>query len=473
MKQGPGPDTYRFLARSLPGPIMPYKARPGDLDLNCAPICYTCKQKNYTKTHCRKKQQHTFLPWSTVFVMLYAIPYTNAVSDAEGSPQAAGMKRNKPEGAIDSSEPPEDKKFKMEEAAPTTEPNPAVEGPSPAKSEGLSTLDKIESSRTFLLTIQPDETSAVAWLDFDPEGSKNFVPPTSAAEDNERNFHNMTNGMYSSNMPSSYHMEYPQSMPPGGGGYGPPSSWHHNSGGGGAFPPYGEYDMPPHYAGGGYHSVGGPMGDYGNGSSYPTMDQGGYPMDPSGGGGGPQNFNPYFNQMPMHPQSGTSPMSASGVTNMYANAPYYDSFMPGSNMPQGGPGMRGMMPGGSPTRSDPKNGKSPEGKSAVSTMEKELPQGQIGLSSVGNDKISQSPSQIEHATTASETVPAKQEEVEKLEGEAKEQPKPPNEGIVEKNSQTEVSSDAKSPTQTKESASPTKGDGDSSVIPNTATEVAV
>ena len=94
--------------------------------------------------------------------MLYAIPYTNAVSDAEGSPQAAGMKRNKPEGAIDSSETPEDKKFKLEEAAPTPEPNPAVEGPSPAKSEGLSTLDKIESSRTFLLTIQPDETSAVA-----------------------------------------------------------------------------------------------------------------------------------------------------------------------------------------------------------------------------------------------------------------------------------------------------------------------
>ena len=186
--EGPGgPDSFRFLARSLPGPMMPYKAKPGDIDMNTAPICLTCKQKNYTKTHCRKKQQHLFLPWSTVFVMLYAIPYTNAVSDGESSPQvpsrnaASGNstsdnnKRSAPDRSVSPKEESASKKTKgdgygdgdgnSEATTPSADLPSGGSDASPANGVpgigGPSVIQKMEGSRTFLLTIQPDESSTL------------------------------------------------------------------------------------------------------------------------------------------------------------------------------------------------------------------------------------------------------------------------------------------------------------------------
>ena len=55
-----------FIARPLPA--QPY-ALKGDVNPK-TPICAPCKEKNYTRSYCRKKQSHRHLPWSTVYTML-------------------------------------------------------------------------------------------------------------------------------------------------------------------------------------------------------------------------------------------------------------------------------------------------------------------------------------------------------------------------------------------------------------------
>ena len=39
------------------------------------PICSLCKKKNYTRYHCREKQNHLHLPWVTFYIKLSTTPY--------------------------------------------------------------------------------------------------------------------------------------------------------------------------------------------------------------------------------------------------------------------------------------------------------------------------------------------------------------------------------------------------------------
>ena len=66
--------TMKFVASHTTGPAMPYQTKKSDMLLSKTPICMACKQKNYTTNHCREKQKHRQLPWSTVYFTLSAIP---------------------------------------------------------------------------------------------------------------------------------------------------------------------------------------------------------------------------------------------------------------------------------------------------------------------------------------------------------------------------------------------------------------
>lgn len=63
----------RFTAQLLDEPPLPLRHKMIHEEDKISPICAHCKNKNYTKHHCRTKQEHTQLPWVTMYVMLSAI----------------------------------------------------------------------------------------------------------------------------------------------------------------------------------------------------------------------------------------------------------------------------------------------------------------------------------------------------------------------------------------------------------------
>ena len=97
--------NMKFVANHIKGPGMPYRTKKSDALLANTPICMACKQKNYTRNHCRDKQKHRQLPWGTVYVTLSAVPLPkesiieedNTVSEEDSTiteKSTAGMKRN-------------------------------------------------------------------------------------------------------------------------------------------------------------------------------------------------------------------------------------------------------------------------------------------------------------------------------------------------------------------------------------------
>ena len=75
--------TIKFVASTLKGTIIPYHTKKSDTLLPGTPICMACKQKNYTRNHCRGKQKHRQLPWGTVYVVLSAVPISTKESEKE------------------------------------------------------------------------------------------------------------------------------------------------------------------------------------------------------------------------------------------------------------------------------------------------------------------------------------------------------------------------------------------------------
>merc|ERR1712183_118946 len=88
----------KFVANHIKGPRLPYRTKKSDSLLANTPICMACKQKNYTRNHCRDKQKHRQLPWGTVYVTLSAVPLPKESIIEEDSTvsekSTAGMKRN-------------------------------------------------------------------------------------------------------------------------------------------------------------------------------------------------------------------------------------------------------------------------------------------------------------------------------------------------------------------------------------------
>lgn len=166
-------DSFRFVARNLPGPSMALRAKKGHLGGAKAPICMACKDKNYTRHHCREKQQHLQLPWGTVYVMISAVPFTgpdrigyftdqNPPSSTSGGSSneapSIGSKRSCDSSSISSETETSLKKQKSEDTSSIiTAPTEDESVDASNNEEQLSdNLHKVEQSKTFLLTIKQE-----------------------------------------------------------------------------------------------------------------------------------------------------------------------------------------------------------------------------------------------------------------------------------------------------------------------------
>jgi len=176
-------DSMQFVARSLPGPPMPYCAKKGHIGGAKAPICMACKDKNYTRHHCREKQKHQQLPWGTVYVLMSATPCTSENSFArniDNRTHDSGPNNKRPASSIsissDCSSGQEDgsssKKMKGDECSTTTSDTSASTSASTEEEVVISDdIRKVESTRAFLMTINKDRSCVLRWLEIDP-----FVP---------------------------------------------------------------------------------------------------------------------------------------------------------------------------------------------------------------------------------------------------------------------------------------------------------
>jgi len=157
-------DSMQFVARSLPGPPMPYCAKKGHLGGAKAPICMACKDKNYTRHHCRVKQKHQQLPWGTVYVLLSAIPRASEKGSRRNTgchTQGMDCKRTASSMSVSSSCSSEHedasapKKMKGDECSTATSDTSVSTDDEVVVSDDIR---KIESTRAFLMTINKDHS---------------------------------------------------------------------------------------------------------------------------------------------------------------------------------------------------------------------------------------------------------------------------------------------------------------------------
>ncbi len=154
-------DSTEFTARSITGPPMPYRTKAGTLGGTKAPICMACKDKNYTRHHCREKQQHQQLPWNTVFVMLSAIPAGyggNGFPPVEDDTRQIGSKRSSSSLSSCDDRDRVPKKMKSDDSSDTkslaSEGNTENEQDSEKEQESIH---EVQKSRAFLLVVGKDE----------------------------------------------------------------------------------------------------------------------------------------------------------------------------------------------------------------------------------------------------------------------------------------------------------------------------
>lgn len=324
LKQNPSGDvtlvdeeSNRFIARTLSGPTLPLRAKRGHLNGTKTPICMACKDKNYTRHHCREKQQHLQLPWGTVYISLGAIPHNGPdvngyfadqqpSDNMSGSPPSLtstnggstiGMKRSC-DSSISSE--PSLKKQKSEDSASL------VDDEEEAEMNEEDDLQKVESSKTFLLTINQEQCK-LRWLEIDP-----LIPKSE--------FH-ASMGFADEQMPFSSH--YPENYgappPPGYSSYMQfhPSDRYSPSEWGNSMPMPVKSDSsgwPPIKSEPGWHPNKGPSPVMMDGhDSYGASNYG--PPGGGGGGNGSGSFDGYggYNNMPNEPPpSFNLSLSASG-----------------------------------------------------------------------------------------------------------------------------------------------------------------
>ena len=152
-------ESHQFIARSITGPPMPYRAKPSAIGGTKAPICMTCKDKNYTRHHCREKQQHSQLPWNTVYVMLSAVPSYGGNSgypiENDMRPVGSSGSKRSSSGSV-TSEDRAPKKMKSEDSSEdaatiSSDVNTAT------KTEDQEDIHEVQTSRAVLLVIGKED----------------------------------------------------------------------------------------------------------------------------------------------------------------------------------------------------------------------------------------------------------------------------------------------------------------------------
>jgi len=164
--------TMKFVASPLKGAIIPYRTKKSDTFLPDTPICMACKQKNYTRNHCREKQKHRQLPWGTVYVVLSAVPISTKESEKEDNIDSsnAGTKRNSQGDPMSPT-----MKSKLNDTSFSK--RRRIESNESRNIDGKSdSIWNVAPSRSFLLTIM-GKSRILQWLQVDPMLSGPSQPP--------------------------------------------------------------------------------------------------------------------------------------------------------------------------------------------------------------------------------------------------------------------------------------------------------
>ncbi len=155
VEEGP----MRFVAQSVPSPPVPYRSKDNALGGTKSPICMACKDKNYTRHHCRIKNKHLELPWGTVYVTISAVPSAPGApgffNDSESQSDSGSIKSKRSFTSTKSeSDEPSTKKVKTDgEAAKDDNEEEAAE----TEANKIETIKDIQSSKAFLLTVGKDD----------------------------------------------------------------------------------------------------------------------------------------------------------------------------------------------------------------------------------------------------------------------------------------------------------------------------
>jgi len=150
--------SMRFVAQSIPEPSLRYRAKEGHID-GKYPFCMACKEKDYTRYHCRGMQHHRQLPWETSYISLSATPLIPGdrryFPEEDDNNLDVGSKRPASDtvnGVYELSS----KKVKANKCIATS-----------SSVETSDDIHKIEYSRTFLLKIKNDGSCVLRWLEID------------------------------------------------------------------------------------------------------------------------------------------------------------------------------------------------------------------------------------------------------------------------------------------------------------------
>lgn len=168
VEEGP----MQFVARSIPGPPAAYCSKSDSLCGGTkSPICMACKDKNYTRHHCRVKNKHLELPWSTVYVILSAIPAAPGSAgffDSDSKSTTISKKRSASSCSEDeersNNDEPTSKKSKNndgEASSITHKDSDSTDEDGSSETEEIvgsrQTIQQIHSSKAFLLTVGKDD----------------------------------------------------------------------------------------------------------------------------------------------------------------------------------------------------------------------------------------------------------------------------------------------------------------------------
>jgi len=151
----------RFEATLIDEPPLPFRVKKIHEDDLFSPICTSCKEKNYTRHHCREKQQHSQLPWTTHYIMLSRVDLRPG--DYGANQMAPGV-RGSSRQSTEYGSPPSSRNqniYRISEGDKASSKAP--------EKEFIDDINKalVPESRSCLLTIN-GSSSTLRWLEIDP-----------------------------------------------------------------------------------------------------------------------------------------------------------------------------------------------------------------------------------------------------------------------------------------------------------------
>lgn len=159
-------NSVTFSARSISEPPMPLYAKNDNLGGTKAPFCMACKEKNYTRYHCRGMKNHKSLPFSTVYVLLSAVAHHSKSDGFQAHNSSHDSKRSRSDASSISSSYStrhNENEKPMKKAKVDEYPNCIIINDTSVLAES-DDIRNIELSRAFLMTIENDSSCNLRWL---------------------------------------------------------------------------------------------------------------------------------------------------------------------------------------------------------------------------------------------------------------------------------------------------------------------